>query len=70
MSDPKWSKELPDEEGFFWFYGTQFPGEPKSWGLVKKVKIQNGFMTTLDGHFLFDYKCDGHFCRVEFPEAP
>lgn len=66
----EWFKELPEEEGYFWFYGRQYPGERKGWSLVKSIKCRNGFMTTMDGHFLFDYKYEGHFCRVKFPDPP
>lgn len=66
----EWFAELPEEAGFFWFYGKQFPNEDPCWAFVRKFKISNGFMATMDGHFMYDYKCEGQFCRVQFPDPP
>ena len=68
----QWSKDFPDEPGFYWFYGDPFHGQmgmdfqtPKKpvdakMQLVEVAEISNGLIAIAAGHFFpsnpFDIK--------------
>jgi hypothetical protein len=57
----KWSKEFPNKDGFFWFYGEPHMGQMGGhfkgtirpnlkMCLVEIKKISNGFLAVMNGH--------------------
>jgi len=66
-----WTKELPTEPGWYWFYGHKYGDEHKEYGIVKVFEISNGVAHTIDGQFMFmSDGHDGHFAKVEPPSKP
>jgi len=73
----KWSKEWPNKEGLYWFYGYRYGkyfGNKKNdpeLGLVNVRKIANGFMHTCDGQFMYESEVEEpHFQKAILPKLP
>jgi hypothetical protein len=68
-----WTKEKPNEPGFYWYYGHtrgHLDRDPELI-FIKVKKIQNGVARVAGGIFLFDLEpLDGFFRPVDLPELP
>ncbi len=73
----EWTREWPNKEGVFWFYGYRY-GKicvgcevEKELCLVRARKISNGFACTTEGQFMFKSEIeDAYFKKAELPELP
>ena len=72
-----WSKELPQEEGYFWFYGYRYGriscGSKQNPELIlmENRKIANGFMLIGNGQFVLKTEIEKpHFMPAELPKVP
>lgn len=78
-----WSKEWPNEKGFYWLFGWRFKqdyetfNDPPSFHLVKVTHAISGrsgemiAVYTTNGHFLYKSEgAKGLWAKCEFPEQP
>ena len=74
---PKWSKEWPEKEGLYWFYGYRYGKisvgrevEPELI-LVKVKKTKTNIIYIADGQFMYKSEVEEpHFQKVILPELP
>ncbi len=68
-----WTKEIPTEPGFYWFYGVRFEsnrGEPRLLP-ARVIQVSNGTSTLIDGHFSYQSEFgDFQFIKAITPELP
>jgi len=63
-----WSKDLPQKEGFYWFFGEQFKGENPELRFVRVWKISNGFAYICEGVSMWESEMGrGFFKEVDLP---
>ncbi len=72
--DVQWSREWPDEVGYWWFYGWPFGNhqhEPLH-SLLRVCRGGDGKLIIIgDGHFWFKAEnADGWFARATTPDPP
>ena len=67
-----WTKEIPTEPGFYWFYGFRFKNDKEQRLLPARViQISNGTSTLIDGHFGYQSEFgDFQFIKANTPELP
>ena len=73
----EWTKEFPDKEGHYWFYGYRYgriscgnETEPELI-LMENRKITNGWMLTGGGQFVFESEVESpNFMPADLPEPP
>ena len=70
----EWTREWPEQEGMYWFYGYKFTPEPNE---VPKLytgqvwKISNGCAHIIDGHFVYASEgCCGYWMLADLPMLP
>lgn len=66
----EWTRDWPDREGWYWFWGERFKGNRDDAELcaVKVVKFGNEITCIADGHFL--YKGDVGECFFTIMHTP
>lgn len=65
-----WSKDIPEENGKFWFYGQLFRAMDKvKLEIVHVHKISNGFMYHTTG-FIDPKEARGVWRKIDEPELP
>jgi len=73
----KWSKEFPQEEGYFWFYGYRYgkfgfgmKNKPELM-FIEVSKTQNGFAYIGEGQFIYEQAVEEpHFLKAKLPDLP
>lgn len=71
MSERIWTSEWPENEGWYWFYGTTYNQTKPAFWPVRVIRISNGVVRILDGNFM--YRSEGHvglFAPLDTPPPP
>lgn len=72
----KWSKDWPNEAGWYWFYGKPFGAETRYQGLfaVKFLQIPNGKfygeVGGVIGQYVEQWLAEGVWMKTKTPEIP
>jgi len=68
MEKSKWSKELPTENGYYWFYGKVFCYEEENRLTIIRVrKVSNGFIYFYGSGGINEKELRGRFQRIKEP---
>lgn len=73
----EWTKEWPEEEGWYWFYGYRYGREScgsknnPEYMMMKCWKVSNGYMMVGDGSFVHKSETEeAYFLKITPPKQP
>lgn len=73
----EWTKEWPNKEGYFWFYGYRYGkdtfanNEEPEFVFCNCFKISNGFLVTGDGQVIYESEPEDYwFMETSLPKPP
>ena len=70
-NDSKWTEELPNMEGWWWFYGKRFKSSKVRLQMVQAKMSVDSLVLVCDGVFIYPPEMGpGKFLYIEPPTPP